>query len=490
MFQLCDTFVPRQTGLSVELSIIELFVRGKVMETSSGRALDRQLGLFDATSLVVGTIIGAGIFLVPSIMARHLPSTSGILFAWIIGGVLSYFGALAYAELGTMFPRTGGQYVFLREGYGRMVAFLCGWSLFLVVMPGNLAFLSTGFAAYLGDLLPPRFGTNPFILRLIAVLFLGVITLINYRGVRLAAGVQNVFTALKVIGIGVLILAAFRSGQASHLQLSWSSSDFSAKHMGLGLAAALVAFEGWNNLSFVNGEIINPQRNVPIALGLGVAISAAIYVMLTAAYLRVLPLGELANSAQVGTSVATRLFLPEGSAVLAIIILISIIGSANGTAFTAARLYFAQAGDGLFFTRFATTHPRFGTPSFSVLIQGVWASMVALTGSFELVATFAIFCAWLFYVLVIVALVVLRWRMPSLPRPYQMMGYPVTPLLFAGATIWFLVTNIRGNALPSLAGLGVLCAGLPVYLVWSKRPLANSDSVLPSGIADTARSLD
>jgi basic amino acid/polyamine antiporter, APA family len=440
--------------------------------------LQRQLGLWDSASLVVGTIIGAGIFLVPSIMARHLPSASGILVVWIVGGILSYFGALAYAELGAMFPATGGQYVFLREGCGRMVAFLCGWTLFLVVMPGNIAFLATGFATYLSPFLAIDPARNPLISRLIAIAFIGLISLINYRGVRLGALVQNAFTALKLLGIAALVVAAFASRAPNQLHLSFSSADFPPKQFGLALAAALIAFEGWNNLSFVNGEILNARRNVPIALGMGVLVSAGIYVLLTAAYLRVLPVAAVAASPRVGGEVADRVFGAGGAVILSITILISIIGSANGTALTAARLYFAQAADGLFFARFATVHPKFKTPSFSIVMQGVWASILALTGSYELVATYAIFCAWFFYLLVVVGLMILRWRAPAVPRPYRMLGYPFTPIAFAAVTVWFLINSIAGNPVPSLTGMAILLAGIPVYLIWGRRALVPAIAVL------------
>lgn len=434
--------------------------------------LQRQLCFWDASALVVGTIIGAGIFLVPSIMAHYLRSGAAILAVWIVGGALSYFGALAYAELGAMFPATGGQYVFLREGYGKMVAFLCGWTLFLVVMPGNIAFLATGFATYIGPFVSIDPAQSPVASRLIAIGFTGLITFINYRGVRLGALVQKIFTTLKLLGIAVLVLAVFLSRQPSQLHLSISSLDFSPKNFGLALTVALVAYEGWNTLSFVNGEIVNPKRNVPIALGIGVLVSAAVYLLLTAAYLRVLPVDAIAASPRVGGEVAARVFGAGGAVILSITILISIIGSTNGTTLTAARLYFAQAADGLFFTRFATVHPRFKTPSFSVAMQGVWASILALTGSYELIATYAVFCAWFFYLLVVIGLMILRWRAPSVARPYRMLGYPFTPILFAGVTVWFLINSVVGNPLPSLTGMAILLAGIPVYLIWSKRAAA------------------
>jgi APA family basic amino acid/polyamine antiporter len=204
-------------------------------------------------------------------------------------------------------------------------------------------------------------------------------------------------------------------------------------------------------------------------LAVGVLVSAGVYVLLTAAYLRVLPAAAVAASSRVRGEVASRVFGAGGAGILTITILISIIGSTNGTVLTAARLYFAQAVDGLFFARFATVHPKFKTPSFSIAMQGVWASLLALTGSYELVATYAVFCAWFFYLMVAVGLVILRRQAPSIPRPYRMFGYPVTPIAFAGVTVWFLINNIAGNPLPSLTGMAILLAGVPVYMIWGKR---------------------
>ena len=428
--------------------------------------LPRQLGVWDASSLVVGTVIGAGIFLVPSIMARHLPSATAILAVWVVGGVLSYFGALAYAELGAMFPATGGQYVFIREAFGKPLAFLCGWTLFLVVMPGQIAALAIGFATYLGTFVH----LNGVGGRLIAVGLIAIFTFVNYRGLTLGSLVQNVFTVLKLAGIAVLVGAAFLSRHPSQLHFAATRSDFNPTQFGLALAAALVAYDGWNNLSFVNGEILNTKRTIPRALGLGVAFCAVVYVVVTSAYMRVLPVSELAASPHVGTEVAAHVLGAGGVVFLTIAILISILGSTNGNILAAPRLYFAQAEDGLFFSRFATVHPRFKTPSFSILMQGIWASLLALTGSYELVVTYAIFCAWVFYLFVVLGLIVLRWRKPSYPRPYRMWGYPVTPLLFAAVTVWFLVNSLIGNPVPSFTGLAILAAGIPVYFLWRRLP--------------------
>jgi APA family basic amino acid/polyamine antiporter len=430
--------------------------------TSEAPQLSRQLGVWDAFALVVGTVIGAGIFLVPSIMARHVPSAAGLLAVWFVGGILSIFGALAYAELGAMFPATGGQYVFLREAFGRPLAFLCGWTLFLVAMPGQIAALAIGFATYLGTFVPMKIlGT-----RVVAVGLIVLFTFINYRGLKLGSLVQNLFTLLKLSGIAILVMVAFLARQATPLHFTASLAEFHARPFGLALAAALVAYDGWNNLSFVGGEIRDAKRTMPKALVFGVAACAAVYVLVTIAYLRVLPVAAIAASSHVGTDVARKLFGAGGAAFLTTAILTSILGSLNGNVLAAPRLYFAQAEDRLFFRRFSTVHPRFKTPSFSILMQGVCASLLALSGSYELVATYAIFCAWCFYLLVVVGLVVLRWRKPEYPRAYRMWGYPVTPLLFAAVTVWFLANSLIENPVASVTGLLILLSGLPVYAIW------------------------
>src|SRR5712692_5982453 len=424
----------------------------------------RQLGVWSAASLVVGTVIGAGIFLVPSIMAGHLPSVTGIIAVWVVGGILSYFGALAYAELGAMFPATGGQYIFLRESFGPMVAFLCGWTFFLVVVPGTIAFLATGFASYFGSLIP----LNGIESRAVAVALIGIFTVLNYRGLKPGILVQNTFTCLKLAGIVILIIAVFLSRSPSHLNFSLSTAGLSWREFGVALSAALVAYKGWANLSFINGEVREPSKNIPRALGLGVIAVGLVYILTTAAYMRVLPLSAIASSPRVGRDVAAVVMGSVGAIFVTVIILISILGSTNGNVLAAPRLYFAQAKDGLFFRSFARVHPRYETPYIAILVQGLWASVLALTGSYELVVTFSIFCAWVFYLFVVIGLMVLRRRNPSIERPYRMWGYPITPLMFAGVTVWFLINSLIMTPIPSVSGAVVLMCGIPVYWIWRR----------------------
>jgi APA family basic amino acid/polyamine antiporter len=409
-------------------------------------------------------VVGAGIFVVPSLLARTLPSAAGILAVWLVSGVLTYFGALAYAELGAMFPETGGQYVFLRESYSPPVPFLCGWTLFMVVTPGGIASLLAGFTIYVGLLVP----VTALSARAVAIGVLAVFTYINYCGLQLGVYVQRTLTVLKILGIVLLVGAAVLSSGPNNLHLSLSTEGLSWKQFGFALAASLIAYEGWNKVSFVNGEMRTPGRSVPLGLKLGVAGCTCLYLVLTAAYLRVLSVGALAASPHVGADVAARVMGRAGAVLFSLTILASIFGSLNGSMLAGPRLYYAQACDGLFPSWFARIHPRHKTPGVSVLLQGVWAAVLILVGSYATIAHYTIFCVWSFYLLVVMGLCLLRWRRPDHPRPYRMWGYPLTPALFAGITLWALVSNVLENPGVALLGLSVMAAGMPVYFL-SKR---------------------
>jgi APA family basic amino acid/polyamine antiporter len=431
--------------------------------------LRRELDVWSAGSLVTGTIIGAGIFLVPSVMALCLPSARAILEVWILGGILSYLGALAYAELGTMFPMTGGQYIFLRESFGAFPAFLCGWAWFLVVIPGTIAALATGFSSYLG----PSLSSDGR--RIIAVGIIAILTWIQYRGLRLGSFVQNTFTVLKLIGILFLAAVAILIRHTNHLDFK-SFSGGGWRPISTVLMVTVMAYDGWNNLSFINGEIRNPQKSIPRALGIGVLTSVVVYILMMLGYMRILSLKAIGVSSNVGHLLATSLLGSAGGTLFTVLILISILGALNGTMLTAPRLYFAQANDGLFFARFSRIHPRYGTPSFALLVQGLWSSVLSLIGSYELMAHFCMFCAWLFYLLVVMGLMFLRWHKPELARPYRMWGFPVTPLVFVLATAWFLATNIVLNPWPSIASCLLLAGGIPAYLFWKRQKSLKASS--------------
>jgi APA family basic amino acid/polyamine antiporter len=432
--------------------------------------LPRKLGLVDATAIVVGTVIGSAIFLVPASIARSLPSASLILLLWMLSGGLSFFGALAYAELGAMMPATGGQYVYLREAYGPLLGFLNGWASFLVIQSGAIATLAAGFSIYLSYFIP----LGPVGTKLASVLLIAVLTLVNYGGVRLGAGVQRLFTFLKVAGIGVVVASAFLSPRHIETASAATSPGFAWTRFGAAMIACLWAYEGWSSLSFVAGEVKRPERNLLLGLGLGTAGLIAIYLSANLAYLRVLSLPAIRASDRVAASAAEATMGHIGGTLVSLTILLSIIGASNGSILTSARIYFAQARDGLFFKSVGDIHPRFETPHIAIAVQGIWAVVLALSGSYEVLFSYVIFTAWIFYGLTVLAVIVLRHKAPDLARPYKMWGYPVTPLAFAGIAFWFVINTIITTPGSSLIGLSIVAAGIPVYYFWRRSARPNS----------------
>ena len=426
--------------------------------------LPRKLGLIDATAIVVGTVIGSAIFLVPNAVARSLPSAGLILLAWSLGGVLTFFGALAYAELGAMMPDTGGQYIYLREAYGPLAGFLSGWASFLVIQSGGIATLAAGFSIYLSYFV----NLSPVQAKMASVALILSLTVVNYRGVRLGAAVQRLFTLLKLAGLTVVIVSAFLSPRHIETAAASGASGFSWSRFGVAMIACLWAYEGWNCISFVAGEVKRPERNLLLALGLGTAALMAIYLSANVAYMRVLSVPVIASTDRVAATVAETTMGSIGGTLVSLTILLSIVGAANGAILTFARIYFAQARDGLFFRAVGKVHPRFETPYVSIVVQGVWISVLAIIGSYERLFSYVIFAAWIFYGAAVLAVVVLRRKAPDLPRPYKMWGYPVTPLAFAGVAFWFVINTIIAKPLSSLIGLGLVAAGIPMYYLWRR----------------------
>lgn len=426
--------------------------------------LPRKLGLLDATVIVVGTVIGSAIFIVPSAIARSLPSAPVILAVWLLGGLLTFFGALAYAELGAMMPDTGGQYVYLREAYGPLVGFLSGWASFLVIQSGSIATVAAGFSIYCSYFVK----LSPIEAKLASVLLIAVLTAVNYRGVRLGAGVQRVFTFLKLAGLAVVVASAFLAPRHSIETGAVPATALSASNFGVAMIACLWAYEGWNCVSFVAGEVKRPERNLLLALALGTGGLIAIYLTANIAYMRVLSLPAIAASDRVAATAAEATMGPIGGKLVSLTILLSIIGAANGGILTFARIYFAQAHDGLFFRAVGRVHRRFETPHVAIVVQGVWVSVLALSGSYEILFSYVIFAAWIFYGMAVLGVIVLRRKAPDAPRPYKMWGYPITPLLFAGISFWFVANTIASKPGPSLAGLAIVAAGIPVYYLWRR----------------------
>jgi APA family basic amino acid/polyamine antiporter len=414
---------------------------------------------------VVGTIIGSGIFVVPNLVARSLPSEPWILAAWVFTGVLSFFGALAYAELGAMIPATGGQYVFLREAYGPLFGFLCGWTYFFIIISAAIAWLSITFATYVAYFVP----LTAVVSKAIAVGLIAGVALINYRGVVAGAMVQKAFTLMKILGLAVLVGAAFL-GARHHASPTAPPASATVTLSGFGVAmiACLLSYDGWVALSFVAGEVKDPKRNLPLALALGLTLAIAIYVLANVAYLRVLTPAEIGATPRVGALVAERSMGPAGGAFVSVTILFSIVGAINGWAMTAPRIYFAQARDGLFFHRFATIHPRFQTPHLSILMFGAWSALLAITGTYETLAAYAMFAAWVFYGITSLGVIVLRRTQPQRPRPYRMTAYPVTLLVFAAVALGFVINTFFTTPGPALMGTLLIAGGVPVYFIWKR----------------------
>ena len=448
---------------------------GAIEQSGSGvppAGLARRLSLVDSIAIVAGIMIGGGIFLVPNLIAQSVPSVPMIMAAWVFAGAISFLGALACAELGAAFPSTGGQYVFLREAFGPLAGFLCGWSLFTVARSAQVAWLSVVFSIYVSYFV--RLSATGS--RLLSLAVLAFFMAVNYRGVRRGAIVQNSFTLAKVVGMAIIIGAALLLGSRVQHQAPSNHPAISLAGFGVALISCLLAYDGWVQLSFVAGEIRDPQRNVVRALVIGTLAVAAIYLLANLAYMRVMTIPEIAASSHVGADAAERVLGTAGGSVVSLIILVSILGTLNGCFLTVPRVYFAQAADGLFFRRFAQVHPKYGTPGFAILAQGLWAALLVLTGSYETLIDYALFGISLFNGLMIAALMVLRKTQPDRPRPYRMWGYPVTPIIFLAITAWFLGNTLITRPGPAWAGIGLMLTGVPAYFLWrrfGKRGLAD-----------------
>ncbi len=432
----------------------------------STRELSRRLGLWDSLAIVVGTIIGSGIFIVPGSIARELPSGEWMLAIWLAAGGLTLCGALAFAELGAMLPHSGGQYVYLREAYSPLWGFLFSWVLLLVVRSGSTATLAVGFSIYLGYFVP----LSPLVERLTAAAVILLLTAVNYRTLIGGALVQNATTILKVGGLVLVAGAAFGDRVQHAVETTVAPSGFGVSEIGVAMIACLWAYNGWFHAGFVGGEIKDAHRNLPLSLGAGVGVVILLYMLVNIAYMNVLTVEEIAATDRVAAVVAERVFGPAGGAIISATILVSIFGALNAGILTGPRVYFALARDGLFFRQLAEVHPRFGTPAVAILLQGVWAAILSLSGSYVGLFSFAMFAAWIFYGLAVLGVIVLRIKRPEWKRPYRMWGYPVTPLLFTVASVWLVANTLITQPLPSLAGLLLIVSGVPVYF-WLRRGL-------------------
>jgi APA family basic amino acid/polyamine antiporter len=346
--------------------------------------------------------------------------------------------------------------------------------MFLVARTAQVAWLAVTMALYVSYFVPLSAPMS----KLLGIGAIALFTGINYRGVIAGANVQKTFTLAKVAGLLLIISSALLWGSKAASPPQGVAARLSVSSFGIALIACLLAYDGWVQLSFVAGEIRNPQRNVFFALALGSVACIAIYLLANVAYLRVLTIGEIAASNHVGATVAERVLGSRGGSLVSLVILLSIIGTLNGCFLTSPRVYFAQARDGLFFGKFGKVHPRYHTPGFAILAQGIWSAVLVVSGSYETLVDYAMFAIWLWYGLMVAGVIVLRYRQPDLARPYRMWGYPVTPALFVGITCWFLANMLKTRPRPSVAGLLLIATGIPVYFLWARhRNQAESTAV-------------
>lgn len=468
------------------------------------------IGLWTSISLVVGGIIGSAIFMKPAVMAAHLGSPELLVSVWVIAGIITLFGALSNAEVATMLPETGGQFIFFKVMYGDFIAFLYGWAAFAVFNTAGVASIAYVLGTYTEYFVQlPRFPAEvaqsihldiPFIgsifplenigVKSVTILVVIGLTYVNYRSTKTGGNIQVIFTVLKMLAMVVIVTGLFFSGQGSVTNF-FSDSDI-IQPQGWALLAALVAatsgafwgYDGWNNITFVAGEIKNPQQNIPKSLLLGLVTCIIIYACTTLAYLYVLPIDAIAASSMVGSDAAAVVMGSTGGAIIALMVIISTFGTTNGNILATARVSFAMAQEKRFFDFVGKVHPRFQTPGNALWLHGAWTSLLVLSGSFDMLTDMLIFVSWLFYGMSAAGIFVLRRKLPHAERPYRVWGYPIVPAIFVAFTVFFLIATLisdiqlyasgKTQMINSLLGLLLTALGIPLYWYFRKPVSGNS----------------
>ena len=497
---------------------------------SPAEGLVQGLGLTSATTLVMGSMIGSGIFIVSADIARTVDSPALLLGAWLVTAFMTIIGALSYGELAAMMPRAGGQYVYLREGLGPLWGFLYGWTLFLVIQTGTIAAVAVAFGKFLGVFYPaisaktwiwhvahvPPFHWGPMVLgdmdvglstqNLVAILLVVALSVINIFGLRTGALIQNIFTVAKISALaGLVTLGVFLGRNATALAANfngnfWRNAGLSALHplqvgasgpvllvgtltiLAVAQTGSLFSADAWNNVTFTAGEVRNPSRNLPLSLALGTGVVLLLYMLCNLIYLQVLPLDGVAAGTtilergikhatedRVGTAVMQQMLGPRGGSLMAFAILLSAFGCNNGLILSGARVYYAMAKDGLFFRKVAKLHPTYRTPAASLMVQMVWTCILCISGSYSQLLDYIVFAVLVFYILTIGALFVLRVKRPNAERPYRAIGYPVLPAMYIVMALFIDVVLLRYKPQFTWPGLIIVVLGIPVYFVWSRR---------------------
>ena len=455
----------------------------EVEPSSAKPTLVRGLGLLDSVLLLVSGIIGSSIFLTAKDIAGPLPQPMLFLLVWVIGGVISLFGCVAFAELGSMFPESGGQYIYLREAYGDLVAFLYGWMLFSVANGGTIAALAVAAAAYTGEIVPPISQEHVIFAvagitftraHAVGLLLIVILTYVNVVGLRWGALLQNLSTWTKFAAMAAFVGLGFAIGKGdwshfhSHgvgLTMGLAPRQLISA-LGVALIAVFWAYDGWVYITWVAGEVKEPRRNVPRAMVLGVLAVGAIYLAMNVIYVYALPMAEVAKHETIAHAAAEQMFSPRAAVWLSAMIAISCFSAAASCTLSGARVYLAMAQDGVFFKRMAVIHPKWRTPAFSLIGQGIWAAALTLSGRYDQLYTYVIYGMVLSYTLTVIGMFVLRWKRPEIPRPYRCTGYPWVPAIYVlVGTAWTLNTIIT-RPKEALAGTVIVLIGVPGYLYW------------------------
>lgn len=471
------------------------------------------LGLITTISIVVGGVIGSGIFKKPAVMAEQLGSPEMLLGVWILAGILTLFGALTNAEIAGMISATGGQYVFFKEMYGKFFSYIYGWSMFAVVQTASIASITYVFSEaadsfiHLPHLSPSAEAFSihlPFIgaiqplqnigVKLVTVAAILLLSAVNYIGVAFGGAVQTLFTALKVAALVGIVALAFFSGGGSAANYV---TDMASAPQGWALAGAVVAalsgafwaFDGWNNITYIAGEVRDPQRNIPRSLMVGMAIIIAVYLLVNLAYLYILPVETMAKSGLVAVDVVAVVlggmnpgYAALAAGIIAFCIMISTFGTSNGTILASARLYFAMSRDRLFFRSHGELHRKFRTPGNALIVQAVWSCILVFSGTFDTLTDMLIFVSWLFYTMGAAGVFILRKKMPDVPRPYRVWGYPVIPAIFVIFAAAFVVLTVysdidnyltgKSAIINSVFGLVLVALGIPFYMYFTRESAA------------------
>lgn len=429
------------------------------------------MGLSHATAMVVGIIIGASIFVQPSEITGRVPSVSGVFLVWLISGILTFFGALVCAELASIFTRSGGVYVYLKEAFSPSIGFLWGWAMLWTMHSGIIAAVAVIFARYLAYFVP----MSPALVKLTAIAVILILSAINFRGIKQGSTLQTLVTLGKVAAIALIIVLGFALGARvpeHFVTSSTSAQGFTFNDFLLALVAGLFAFGGWHMVTYSSEETKDPRRTIPRALMLGTLIVTLCYIAMNAVYMYILPLDRVASSTRIAADAADALVGFGGGAVMSALVVFSTFGALNGIILSGPRVYYAMAQDGLLFRWAGQVHRRYQTPHKAILLQAVWSSILVATGTYRALFTRVVYTEWIFFGLMAIGLILLR-RRPGLNRGYRIWGYPIVPLVFALSSFIIVINQVVSDPRESFFGLLLVLIGLPVYYVWIKRTKSN-----------------